>query len=87
MAQSLNILGSCTGTQAATPTPAFLQGSSAIREKALGRDHPDVAISLSNLGFLYRDQGRYADAEPLLRRSLAIFKTRSVRIIPMSLNP
>ena len=43
-----------------------------IREKALGRNHPDVAIALDNLANLYRLQGRFADAEPLLQRSLAI---------------
>ena len=41
-------------------------------EKALGPDHPDVAESLNNLAVLYDDQGRYADAEPLYKRSLAI---------------
>ena len=46
--------------------------SLAIREKALGPDHPDVAQSLNNLAVLYVDQGRYADAEPLYKRSLAI---------------
>ena len=44
----------------------------AIREKALGPDHPDVAASLNNLAVLYAAQGRYADAEPLYKRSLAI---------------
>jgi CHAT domain-containing protein len=44
----------------------------AIREKALGRDHPHVAGSLNNLAELYESQGRYADAEPLFQRSLAI---------------
>src|SRR5262249_13121382 len=44
----------------------------AIREKALGRDHPDVATALNNLALLYRGQGRYADAEPLYQRALAI---------------
>src|SRR5262245_48747264 len=44
----------------------------AIREKALGRDHPDVATALNNLAVLYDNQGRYADAEPLLQRSLVI---------------
>ena len=37
----------------------------AIREKALGRDHPDVMQSLNNLADLYSAQGRNADAEPL----------------------
>jgi hypothetical protein len=34
--------------------------------------HPDVATSLNNLALLYSAQGRYAETEPLLRRSLAI---------------
>ena len=46
--------------------------SLAIKEKALGPDHPHVATSVSNLAELYRNQGRYVDAEPLFRRSLAI---------------
>ena len=44
----------------------------AIREKALGPDHPDVAMSFNNLAVLYKAQGRYADAEPLYKRNLAI---------------
>jgi len=43
-----------------------------IREKALGKEHPDVAVSLSNLAGLYWATGRYAEAEPLLKRALAI---------------
>ena len=46
-----------------------------IREKALGLDHPDVALALHNLGFIYNAQGRYAEAEPLLRRALIIRET------------
>ncbi len=46
--------------------------SLAIREKALGPEHPHVAVSLNNLALLYQAQGRYAEAEPLHRRSLAI---------------
>jgi hypothetical protein len=33
----------------------------AIREKALGPDHPDTAMSLNNLASLLRDQGDRAD--------------------------
>jgi tetratricopeptide (TPR) repeat protein len=43
-----------------------------IREKALGSEHPDVGTTLNNLADLYRRQGRFADAEPLYKRSLAI---------------
>ena len=48
------------------------QRSLAIREKALGPDHPDVGTSLNNLAVLYQSQGRYAEAEPLYQRALAI---------------
>ena len=34
-----------------------------------------MATALNNLAVLYRDQGRYAEAEPLFRRSLAISET------------
>jgi CHAT domain-containing protein/Tfp pilus assembly protein PilF len=46
----------------------------AIKEKALGPDHPEVAESLNNLGGFYRVQGHYADAEQLIKRSLSIFE-------------
>ncbi len=46
--------------------------SLAIYQKALGPDHPDVALSVNNLAGLLGDQGQYAAAEPLYRRSLAI---------------
>ncbi|HIJ83276.1 MAG TPA: CHAT domain-containing protein, partial [Magnetococcales bacterium] len=48
--------------------------SLAIREKALGPDHPGVALGLNNLAGLYRTQGQYAQAEPLYKRSLAIWE-------------
>ena len=48
--------------------------SLAIREKALGPDHPDVAASLNNLALLYDQQGRHVDAEPLYKKALAIWE-------------
>jgi CHAT domain-containing protein len=53
--------------------PLFLRAL-AIREKALGADHPDAAISLNKLAELYRNQGAYAKAEPLFLRALAIWE-------------
>ena len=44
----------------------------AIREKALGPEHPDVGNSLNNLATLYYTLGRYAEADPLFKRALAI---------------
>ena len=44
----------------------------AILDLGPGRETPVVTESLNNLAELYRIQGRYAEAEPLYRRSLAI---------------
>ena len=43
-----------------------------LTEQRLGTEHPDVAISLNNLGSLYESQGRYTEAEALCLRSLSI---------------
>ena len=44
----------------------------AIREKALGANHPDVGQTLNNLASVYRAQGKYSEAEGLYKRALAI---------------
>ena len=43
-----------------------------IDEKVLGPEHADVARDLNNLGSLYQDVGRFADAELLIRRALEL---------------
>ena len=43
-----------------------------IAEETLGKNHPDVALSLNNLARLYYGQGDYEAALPLYRRSLQI---------------
>src|SRR5581483_8830860 len=43
----------------------------AIREHALGPDHPDVAASENNLATFYQAQGRTADALPLVEKTIA----------------
>ena len=50
----------------------LFQKSLAVKEKALGPDHPDVATSLGNLADLYQAQRRYDEAEPLYKRALEI---------------
>ena len=64
---------SCIEPRAST---ARRRGSSkralAIREKALGANHPDVGQTLNNLANVYRDQGKYREAEELHKRALAI---------------
>lgn len=43
-----------------------------IRERLLGSEKAEVAMSLNNLAAIYDHQGRYAEAEPLFKRALAI---------------
>ncbi len=41
----------------------------AIAEKTLGPDHPDVSTHLRDLALLYQLQGRFAEAEALMKRA------------------
>ena len=50
----------------------LLERELAIREKALGPEHPDTAVSLNNLASLLKAQGDLAAARPLYERALAI---------------
>jgi tetratricopeptide (TPR) repeat protein len=53
--------------QYAKAEPLYEQ-SLAIREKALGPEHSDVAQSLNNLAWLCGTQGQYAKAETLYEK-------------------
>ncbi|MCL0084523.1 tetratricopeptide repeat protein, partial [Dehalococcoidia bacterium] len=50
----------------------FCERALAIKERAFGPDHPEVATTLNNLAVLYQQQGKYDEALPLLQRALAI---------------
>ena len=45
-----------------------------IRKGLFEGDHPDVALSLNNLAFLYDRQGRYSEAEPLYEQALEMLE-------------
>ena len=49
----------------------------AIRVKAFGPEHPDVATNLDNLALIYRLQGKYAEAEEMEARAKAIRAKRA----------
>ena len=61
---------------------SLLQQALAIRKKVLGEEHPDYAISLSNLAYLYKAMYNFAAAEPLYKQALAICK-KTLRRIPL----
>ena len=46
----------------------------AIYKRVFGQQHPSVARTLNNLAILYQAQGRYTEAEPLYKQSLAMTK-------------
>ena len=46
-----------------------------IREKVLGREHPDYAYTLNKLGLLYWGMGDYVQAESLMRQACDIRET------------
>jgi Tfp pilus assembly protein PilF len=43
-----------------------------ICQKQLGREHPDVAAVLNNLGVFYTNEGRFEEAKQMHERALAI---------------
>ncbi|MGD1939348.1 MAG: tetratricopeptide repeat protein [Cyanophyceae cyanobacterium] len=45
-------------------------------ENRCGVNHPDVAATLNHVVILYKCQGRYKEALPLVERSLSIYKKR-----------
>jgi tetratricopeptide (TPR) repeat protein/predicted Ser/Thr protein kinase len=47
-----------------------------IREEQLGADHPEVAISLTNISNALRGQGQHHESEEMARRALAIFESQ-----------
>lgn len=69
------------GSNAFTSASGSLQGASRcchggqvleMREAALGRQHPDVAACLNNLAVLLKTMGRYAEAQGMYERCIAI---------------
>jgi tetratricopeptide (TPR) repeat protein len=43
-----------------------------VRENILEPNHRDIAFTINSLASLYMNKGRYAKAEPLFQRALAI---------------
>jgi len=73
-ASLLNLLGEfrCGALGAYAYAQLVLERALAVREQALGPDHPDTAASLHNLAVVLQAQGDLAAARPLYDRALAI---------------
>lgn len=50
----------------------FAQRAVRIKERHLGPEHPDVAVSLNNLAIVLEESGRYEAARPVYERALAV---------------
>jgi tetratricopeptide (TPR) repeat protein len=73
LATSLNKLAALYKAQGkyAAAEPLFKR-SLAIREQALGPEHPEVAASLQSYAALLRKMDRAAEAQPMEARAMAI---------------
>jgi centrosomal protein CEP104 len=54
------------------PTARELKAEIAAREKELGKQHPDVAVALTDLAALHSEEESFAAAQPLYERALRI---------------
>ncbi|MGV3661839.1 MAG: tetratricopeptide repeat protein [Prosthecobacter sp.] len=54
-----------------TPAQTHLQGALENRQQTLGPEHPDTMRSMRQLATVFKEQGRYAESEALLRKTLA----------------
>ncbi len=55
----------------------YLKEALLLREKFLGKKHPDYALTCSYLGYVYQDLGKWQDAEKLFQNALAIYKEQN----------
>ena len=75
LAASLSELGGVLQSQGEfEDAKAHHQRALAIRQKALGVDHPDLASSLNSLGNAYSSQGEYEGARGYYQRALVMLK-------------
>ena len=56
----------------ANPTAADLKAEVSAREKELGKEHPDVAVALTDLAALHSEEEQFEAAQPLYERALRI---------------
>jgi tetratricopeptide (TPR) repeat protein len=72
---NLNNLGAAAAARGRTAEAEQLyQRALQLKEKLLGPEHPDVAITLNNLATLRISQLRFAEAATMYQRALAIFE-------------
>jgi hypothetical protein len=58
----------------------------AIREQAVGSDHPETAALVNNLASLYQEQGRIGDGLPLVERMIGPGRAQARAALPVLLD-
>ena len=71
-----NLAALCHATGRYDEAERLYLRSLAVKEKLLGGEHLDVAMTLNNLAVLYKSPQKFEDAKRLYRRALAIFESR-----------
>jgi tetratricopeptide (TPR) repeat protein len=72
-AELCNTLGYCLRmVGASSEARPLYERALTIREKVLGGEHPDTAITLNSLAAVLTEQGDYEEAQPLYEQALAI---------------
>ena len=72
-ARLLNLIGSfLRDMRLYQSSSSFITEAATIFERALGPNHPDVAVSLNNRALLYKKERKYDGALPLYQRALKI---------------
>ena len=64
--------GNVSSTPGAPPTARELKTEIAEREAELGKNHPDVAVALTDLAALYSEKDKFEEAQPLYERALRV---------------
>jgi len=76
VSESLTALGSIAYAQGrSVDAESYWLRSLAVDERILGPDHPDVAVTLNNLGRLDVERRRFARAKQSLTRAVDIYET------------
>jgi len=77
--QGVELQNAAKNTEAAT----YYEYALKLAQNLYGENHKNTAAILNNLGNVYHDLGKYAAAEPLHKRTIAIGKNCSARTISM----
>ena len=57
-------------------TLPYFRKALSIRERVLGKDHPDTALMYNNMAEVYKEQGEYEKALEYYEKALTVFMAK-----------